>query len=82
MLLRYLFQRSFAVWCFIDIFESQLRQKPSYDTSDCPAVIHYQNAAEVMDSHFSPQGLTIQSVWHVHSAVSGSYKRCDVIIKG
>jgi hypothetical protein len=29
-----------------------LRQKFSNDTSDCTAVIYYQDAAEVMDGHF------------------------------
>src|SRR5580700_6723133 len=54
MLLRYLFQCSFAIRCFIDIFEPQLRQELSNDASDRTAIIHYQNAAEVMDGHFRP----------------------------
>jgi hypothetical protein len=61
MLFRYFGQRDLAVCCLIEISESQLRQKLSNDASDGTAVIYYQDAAEVMDSHFpSPKAWPFQ----------------------
>jgi hypothetical protein len=52
-----------------------LRQKLSNDTSDRAAIIHYQNAAEVMDGHFRPQKAPC-----VMSGATAS-RNCDVILK-
>jgi hypothetical protein len=78
MLLRYLFQRRFSIRCVVDIFESQLRQNLSNDTSDCTAIIHYQNAAEVVNGHFrSPKAPSVMPDIFTQTLA----RNCDVILK-